>query len=154
MLWNMYTLFCDYIIRSYWLIWSFYPYVSGSLHCGNRMTAPKVVKHDKTPLIARFMGPTWGPSGADRTQVGPMLAHKFCYLGQLNMDYAQSQPQQNHNCVHNSVKYAVCNDNTINTIQWITGNGCGIQALQRTHINSFRTTWGTFIGSWITKTLT
>ena len=25
-------------------------------------------------LIARFVGPTWGPSGADRTQVGPMLA--------------------------------------------------------------------------------
>ena len=25
-------------------------------------------------LRARFMGPTWGPSGADRTQVGPMLA--------------------------------------------------------------------------------
>ena len=23
---------------------------------------------------ARFMGPLWGPSGADRTQVGPMLA--------------------------------------------------------------------------------
>ena len=27
-----------------------------------------------TSLIARFMGPTWGPSGAARTQVGPMLA--------------------------------------------------------------------------------
>ena len=27
-----------------------------------------------TSLIARFMGPAWGPSGADRTQVGPMLA--------------------------------------------------------------------------------
>ena len=26
------------------------------------------------PLIARFMGPTWGPPGADRIQVGPMLA--------------------------------------------------------------------------------
>ena len=25
-------------------------------------------------LIARFMGPTWGPSGTDKTQVGPMLA--------------------------------------------------------------------------------
>ena len=25
-------------------------------------------------LRARFMGPTWGPSGADRTQAGPMLA--------------------------------------------------------------------------------
>ena len=28
----------------------------------------------KQSLIARFMGPAWGPSGADRTQVGPMLA--------------------------------------------------------------------------------
>ena len=28
----------------------------------------------KHPLKARFMGPTWGPSGADRTQVGTMLA--------------------------------------------------------------------------------
>ena len=27
-----------------------------------------------TPLMARFMGPTWCPSGADRTQLGPMLA--------------------------------------------------------------------------------
>ena len=27
-----------------------------------------------TPLIARFIGPTWGPSRVDRTQVGPMLA--------------------------------------------------------------------------------
>ena len=26
------------------------------------------------PLIARFMGPTWGPYGADRTKVGFMLA--------------------------------------------------------------------------------
>ena len=26
------------------------------------------------PLVARFMGPTWGPSGADRTQVGYTLA--------------------------------------------------------------------------------
>ena len=26
------------------------------------------------PLIARFVGPTWGQSGADRTHVGPMLA--------------------------------------------------------------------------------
>ena len=29
-------------------------------------------KYDLTQ-IARFMVPTWGPSGADRTQVGPML---------------------------------------------------------------------------------
>ena len=29
---------------------------------------------EETSLNARFMGPTWGPSGADRTQVGPTLA--------------------------------------------------------------------------------
>ena len=34
-----------------------------------------VSSHDfMISLIARFLGPTWGPSGADRTQVGPMLA--------------------------------------------------------------------------------
>ena len=27
---------------------------------------------DNATLIARFMGPTWGPSGADRLQVGPI----------------------------------------------------------------------------------
>ena len=32
-------------------------------------------------LIARFMGPTWGLSGADRTQVGPCWPHEHCYLG-------------------------------------------------------------------------
>ena len=42
-----------------------------------------------TSLIARFMGPTWVPSGADRTQVGPMWApwhgpHEPCYLGILS----------------------------------------------------------------------
>ena len=33
-------------------------------------------------LIARFMWPTWGPSGADRTQVGPMLAPWTLLSGQ------------------------------------------------------------------------
>ena len=32
-------------------------------------------------LTARFMGPTWGPSGADRTQVAPCWPHELCYLG-------------------------------------------------------------------------
>ena len=34
-----------------------------------------------SPLIARFIGPIWSPSGADRTQVCPMLTHEPCYLG-------------------------------------------------------------------------
>ena len=35
---------------------------------------PLLLTGNKLSLIARFMGPTWGPPGADRTQVGPMLA--------------------------------------------------------------------------------
>ena len=43
---------------------------------------PKLICNQHTPAqIANFMGPTWGPSGADRTQVGPMLAHEPCYVG-------------------------------------------------------------------------
>ena len=32
------------------------------------------------------MGPTWGPSGADRTQVGPMLAPWTLLSGQFTQD--------------------------------------------------------------------
>ena len=35
--------------------------------------------------IARFMGPTWGPSGADRTQVGSMLTPWTMLSGSLYM---------------------------------------------------------------------
>ena len=38
--------------------------------------------HDITK-IARFMGPTWGPPGDDRTQVGPMLAPRTLLLGSV-----------------------------------------------------------------------
>ena len=35
-------------------------------------------------LIAMFMGPTWNPSGADRTQVGPMRAPRTLLSGMAN----------------------------------------------------------------------
>ena len=34
----------------------------------------KEVNSSLVTLIERFMGQIWGPSGADRTHVGPMLA--------------------------------------------------------------------------------
>ena len=37
-------------------------------------------------LIARFKGPIWGPSGADRTQVGPMLAPWTLLSGLVSKD--------------------------------------------------------------------
>ena len=41
----------------------------------------------KATLIARFMGLTWGPPGADRTQVGPCWPHELSYLGAVHSWY-------------------------------------------------------------------
>ena len=59
---------------------------------------------EKTSLIARFMGLTWGPSGADRTQVGPMLApwnllFGYAYLApshssETTLTYHQYEPMK------------------------------------------------------------
>ena len=37
------------------------------------------------PLRATFIGPTWGPSGANRTQVGPMLALWILLSGTVSL---------------------------------------------------------------------
>ena len=43
-------------------------------------------------LIAKFMGLEWGPSGADRTQVGPMLAPWILLSGVTQKTYHLSKP--------------------------------------------------------------
>ena len=40
------------------------------------------VPNTKGPHIAKFMGPTWGPPGSCRSQMGPNLAPWPCYQGQ------------------------------------------------------------------------
>ena len=45
-----------------------------SLRSNNKPDSKWLPNPYESSLIARFVGPTWGPSGADRTQVGPMLA--------------------------------------------------------------------------------
>ena len=47
----------------------------------------KLLEIAETSLIARFMGSTRGPSGADRTQVGPMLAPWTLLSGLLNIGH-------------------------------------------------------------------
>ena len=37
-------------------------------------------------LIARFMGSTWDPPGADRTQVGQCWPHELCYVYKLSIN--------------------------------------------------------------------
>ena len=44
------------------------------------------------PQLARSMGPTWGPPGADRTQVGPMLAPWTLLSGSVQKDLLMCRP--------------------------------------------------------------
>ena len=72
-------------------------------------------------LTARFVGPTWGPSRADRTQVGPMLApwtllsgcscstflsHLPCQLQFYHLNYFPNKYQFNpdHKLLHHKVR--------------------------------------------------
>ena len=56
------------MLRSWWDLGDFSD-IQGDV------TIPQTSYHKKPlmkPLIARFLGPTWGSPGAERTQVGPM----------------------------------------------------------------------------------
>ena len=80
-IWRMWSTLRKYN-RSIWRI----PCTYGGFHVSSVLdVAPSVLSYVDypgtpchtslaPPLIARFMGPTWGPSGAGRTQMGPMLA--------------------------------------------------------------------------------
>ena len=76
------------------------------LHNGSSYTGKMTSLYWIRALIARFMGPTWGPSGADRTQVGPMLAPWTLLSGSFLL-MAQIMLQQNycgiHKCLHMAV---------------------------------------------------
>ena len=53
-------------------------------------------------LIAMFTGPTWGPSGADRTQMGPCWPHKCCYLGSYSDVFVRCRAPYH---ILNKIKY-------------------------------------------------
>ena len=55
----------------------------------------------QTPTqIAKFMGPTWGPPGSCRPQMGPMLAPWTCYQGivPLHVTATPAAPSSHHPC--------------------------------------------------------
>ena len=63
-------------------------------------------------LIARFMGPTWVPSGADRTHVGPMLAPWTLLSGELKHDRF-TQIHTMHNFFAHKYKFKYINGRMI-----------------------------------------
>ena len=89
------------------------------------MIHPKV----NASLIERFTGPTWGPSGTDRTQVGPMLVPWTLLSGILsigivlfNQRRQQRKPYQTINLEYRALKttgvfyYITVSDATISAI--------------------------------------
>ena len=48
------------------------------------------------------MGPTWGPSGAGRNQMGPMLAPRTLLFGMSADEYAQNNNEEKK---YNTVNY-------------------------------------------------
>ena len=63
----------------------------------------------KATLIGRFMGPTWGPSGVDRTQVGSMLAPCTLLSRYYYSKYMYINASNFHND-HYDVLMVVCYD--------------------------------------------
>ena len=80
-----------------------------------------VAIHPQMPLIARFMGPTWGPSGADRTQVGPMLAPWTLLSGAslfTSNTFNSSPPGQNgHHFTNNNCRCIFVKENFCSLIK-------------------------------------
>ena len=56
----------------------------------------KVSQWGLISLITRYMGPTWGPPGADRTQVGTMLAPWILLSGYANFPRSVTFPFFQH----------------------------------------------------------
>ena len=65
-------------------------------------------------LIARFMRPTWGPPGANRTQAGPMLVPWTLLSGIINRRLSVGQCTCTNQLLQQKIKYLQCNDNPCN----------------------------------------
>ena len=59
--------------------------------------------YEQHTQIARFMGPTWGPPGAGRTQEGPMLA-PWILLSEINTRWSLIQVS----CLNSNTHSALC----------------------------------------------
>ena len=78
-------------------------------------------------LIARFMGPTWGPSGAGRTQVEPVLAPLTLLYGRSNVQHSHCiLCRKSHklyidlsSCIHILILFGVSKNNKGNFIPHI-----------------------------------
>ena len=77
---NLMTHICVSELDHHWYrSWIFAYTVQG--HYLNHFPNEQAAFWEQISMIARFMVPTWGPTGADRTQVGPMWATRKLLSG-------------------------------------------------------------------------
>ena len=83
-------------------------------------------------LIARFMGPTWGPSGADRAQMGLMLAPWTLLSGMLWVVNTVKLIVLSHNDFSSSGEQPELRPYVITTNDWFYSNISQIMMLHET----------------------
>ena len=69
-------------IINQFMVWGCYQ----ALLLGVPLRSVSIPWNSKGSLIARFIEPTWGSSGADSIQVGPCWSYELCYLGSYCCD--------------------------------------------------------------------
>ena len=98
--WNKGQLPAEWILME--SLWLCLPYQNLVQTSWQTPRLPSTIRVTAT-LIARFMGPTWGPSGADRTQEGPMLAPWTLLSGngcfRFSLEMHQVSTYNNDNCL-------------------------------------------------------
>ena len=75
--WSINIVYSPYFISVVLPVWPWFSPVTHRPALLDRRCPP--------PLIARFMGPTWGPSGAAGPRWAPCWPHELCYLGHLQV---------------------------------------------------------------------
>ena len=87
-------------------------------------------------LIARFMWPTWGPAGANRAQVCPMLV-PWTLLSRMSLKYHWTYQWW---CISTLLIYCFSNISTNNILQWLgwfetpsRSNECGENSKEQGH---------------------
>ena len=66
--------------------------------------------------IAKFMGPTWGPPGSHRPQIGPMLAPRTLLSGMAHHLFSAKILPETKETIQHSIVHVVANNSWINYI--------------------------------------
>ena len=85
---------------SSWMVRANYSFFGGQGGIVSSCRQTETYTVENCTLIAWIMGPTWGPSGADRTQVGPILAPWTLLSGVIIRKWSYWRSTLNERCIN------------------------------------------------------